>query len=281
MPQVAEIIDLIKQGYTTAEIKKQGYSHALVSHASSAYTYAQRDPLPPNLAEDVPAVQTKAPRRRGKLKSSAPSDGLSKPGTLFVGSRDTQAEALLLQSKAMRLPMPELLPMAMSAARREWNWDDDMSVTDFIDTVIWHFFASKGIFLGTYYKLEDMERLITDAGGSSPPVISSDLALPPLPEAVYEPEPEEAPEPEEIQNNWVLQDQSQVVIDDVDFSDVIEKEYKFNDIVGSNPADEHTDIGITDVSPIVEVLPADDEINADTDSDVVTIKDILMAKGGS
>ena len=286
MSRVTEIIDLLKQGYTPAEIKQRGYPHSVVSHASNAYRYARQElsaksntPASNTPAPNNPPAVTKKPRR-GKLRSAGSDSVESKPGTLLVGGRDSQAEALLLQSKAMRLPMPELLPMAMVAARKEWNWPEDMSVTDFIDTVLWHFFASKGIFLGTYYKLEDMEQLVADAKQAG------DDGATPSPEPAPEP-----PEPE-LSDDWVLQHegkpdnvapeppQDEVVstpVDEVVFEPHDELDQELGDV-----SELGSESGKEEPSEIEAEEEGSKEGNGDGDTvpddDKVTIKDILMLK---
>ncbi len=180
----------------------------------------------------------------------------------MVGGRDAQAEALLLQSKAMRLPMPELLPMAMNAARREWNWDEDMTVTDFIDTILWHFFSAKGIFLGTYYKLQDMEQLIAEAKQSDG---DGDLPLP---------EPEIS---EQEEDEWTLHrdvehedDKAPVIMDDVIFEPPAQ-------VIATPAVVTDAEFSEQDADEFELEL---DEDSQQHDGDVVTIRDILMAKGG-
>ena len=278
MSQVAEIIDLLKQGHTPAEIKRQGYSHSLVSHASGAYKYAQRELFAksntPASAVDDPPVVTRKPRQ-GKLRSSGSDSVNDKPGMLMVGGRDSQAEALLLQSKAMRLPMPELLPMAMTAARREWNWSEDMSVSDFIDTIIWHFFAAKGIFLGTYYKLEDMEQLIAEAkeegNGASP------LSEPEIGDGEWVLQREGEPGDDVVPDDDLsipLQDEIIPVMDEVTFEPQDEPNQELDELISASGKG----LMVT-TSDNEGASEEEDSIDDDIAPDVVTIKDILMAKG--
>lgn len=83
-------------------------------------------------------------------------------GTLVVEDKDARAQQLLMTAKAIRLPMPFNLPTAMSIARTEWEWDEDITPTEFIELVIDQFFRDRGYFIGAYYRLDQMREIIRE-----------------------------------------------------------------------------------------------------------------------
>lgn len=169
MSQVHEILDLIRQGHANKDIEAMGYDHSLVSHTRSAYGHTLsmvgQPPgglVPKHIPKAKGVGSANKQLKKGKLKvasSAVELEGDKTPGYLVVSQG--RAQQLHIYPRAKRMPVPELLYLAMDILAREWQyagwdfneWDSQYPEVDFIDTVLYHFLTIHGLHPGMYYKV--------------------------------------------------------------------------------------------------------------------------------
>ena len=93
-----------------------------------------------------------------KPLNKAPQDD-DASGMILVSGTDEQTQQLMMSNKVKRIATPDLLYLGMAMSKRLWHWQE-MSETDFIDTVIFTLFNSGGVTLGAAY-IRESNKLIS------------------------------------------------------------------------------------------------------------------------
>ena len=128
-----------------------GLNYHLVRKVHLAMKKGQK---PPELTEEA-IKNAPPPTVFGQKKGKPPgSGGESSPGS---GTGDDGGTPKKVPSKRIKfygtLIECEYTPLMMlgrTASVEEWNWDANMSIEDWLDTIIYHFFKDRGITLQGY-----------------------------------------------------------------------------------------------------------------------------------
>jgi len=80
-------------------------------------------------------------------------------GMLLVTGADEQTTQLMMSNKVKRIATPDLLYLGMAMSKRLWGWQE-MSETDWLDTVIYTLFNAAGITLGAAY-IRETNKLVS------------------------------------------------------------------------------------------------------------------------
>ena len=142
MTKKDQILNMIAEGYTNPGILREiDTSPSQVASLRSAFNASQR--FTPTNKERVEVDDNGS--RANVAKSPVKKNGRkqSQEALLIVSGLDDEAQQLVMKAKAKAIPMPDLLPIAMTMSRRLWGWPE-YDVGTFIDVCLYNLFNACG-----------------------------------------------------------------------------------------------------------------------------------------
>ena len=139
-----EIATKTAEGKTFDELVEIGYTKSLVSKVLNAIKAGQK---PKEEQEPRPENQESAPKVPQKLGGQALEADDKRPGAFIK-----------VVPKVTIIGYTPIMRRAQEAAINEMGWPVDMSLEDFLDTVLYHYFRRKGIRLEAYVVEESVKK---------------------------------------------------------------------------------------------------------------------------
>jgi len=100
-----------------------------------------------------PQTQAQKPEPLLEVKTEEPKPVKTKVDTLAAEKTTTnpqEATQLRIVPRTFTITYTPIMMNAQLAAIREWGWPQNMSIEDFLDTIIYHAFRDRGIILQGY-----------------------------------------------------------------------------------------------------------------------------------
>lgn len=129
----------------------------------------------------TPLTPTPTPTFSSPATSTTRKTVTPKGQITHLTERPAWAQTMSVYPRVMAMPVPMYLEAGIKAANYKWGWDLNVKPDDFIDTVIFYYFKSKGIMLagagGAFYEPEDLKELLSsfeidEKTGKTKPIIS-------------------------------------------------------------------------------------------------------------
>ena len=156
-----QAFELFDQGYgpTSPEVKKLKLVRGTRYNYYLAWKQEGGDESitghPADEVEDIVGGEEEEGVGEGELSSEKqPKGKVAKSATTTASGASTQnlnqALGVRFQPKIITCGLTPIMVMGRQAAINEWDWPQDISLEDFLDTVIYHFFKDRDIILQGY-----------------------------------------------------------------------------------------------------------------------------------
>jgi hypothetical protein len=127
-------------------------------HRSVRIAAPQQEPTEPpkNEAPPQPKIE-ETPKTEQSKPENKPVKAKAEP-TLAAEKATTnpqEATQLRIVPRTFTITYTPIMMNAQLAAIREWGWPQDMSIENFLDTIIYHAFRDRGIILQGYVVADD------------------------------------------------------------------------------------------------------------------------------